>query len=597
MFKIEKIKPLLPFVIIIILTALFYSPLVKHINNISLDDDWLAVYFHHYFIRDSILSYGQLPFWSPYICGGYPIAQYPEFPLCSPLITSSLFFGEVAGTKVNILFFYLAGALGMYYLAKNILGYSVLSAMYSSLILTFSSWLPWAAKDGNYIEMYYFLFPLMLGLMLKAFKTGRKKYLIFFAFVLSLVIFDGNVAFLAIILFLMIYAFMECFKISRKRLKLDFLTMILLGGGALLAVLIAMVKAAPMAQLLLYNSRGIDDYASASSLAYTFRGLSGSLTRSAPLLKMPFPEPRIFIGIIPLLMSFGYLIVKPLKSFKWAAALAIAVLLAMGSNAFIDLFKLLWRLPLYHSMHKPAKYYDFFIIFNIAILSGGFLNHLLRLKRFKKEASLAVFLIMAVSLTVLYAKNVKTNSQVFIGKKPLLEKKEEFYQIKGLGLKRYSARTPKSNFYFNILRNIGTIDWKTNIKLGEFAEPKYFVDKEDNLTPNSSYKGEVFFTKGENTAFLRYFSPNKIIIDIEVVSSDRLIVNQNFHKNWQAGEFKVINNQGLIGVDIKQPGKYAVALRYRDKGAVVGGVVSILTIFLLFGLLLIDKFKRKLPVK
>ena len=567
-----------PYIIIVVTIFIFCLPIFTPLDTISMDDDWLTVYFHHNFIRNSILQFHQMPLWSPYICGGYPVEGYPEYPMFQPLVLSSLILGEVIGLKLNVLLFYLVGAISMYYLTRKVLAYSQAASLYSSMLLVFSSWLPWATKDGNYIEMYYFLFPMIITLYIKAIRANQKKYLIYLACLLSLIIFDGNVVFLAVVLFLFIFAFLNIFTAANKKIHLRPSSLFVLIPFCILALGLAGVKIVPMIKMLIYDNRSIDDYHIATALSYTFSGLKSSLLNQVTANKGPLPESRIFIGAIPLCLAIASIISRPIRNIKWIIALFIAVLLVMGHNAPVDIFRWLWHAPLYHSMHKPAKYYDFFIIFNIALLGGSFISSLQNLGGIKKAIQIGIILVSFSALVPIYVINRETNADAFIHKKPTIKQVEMFYQIEGQGLPRYDSRTPKSNYYFNLLRNIGTIDWKSNIVYPENAEPRYYVDIKDNLIQNNYYQGEVFCDKSGNRATIDYFSPNEIVIDADMLTSGIVVLNQNYNKSWYSSQYQLFSYNGLIGIRVDSSGHHAIKLQYSHRNLIAGAIVSLFSI-------------------
>jgi len=227
-------------------------------------------------------------------------------------------------------------------------------------------------------------------------------------------------------------------------------------------------------------------------------------------------------------------------------------------------------------MHKPLKYYDFFIIFFLAIMAGGFLSWALNKKKntLLRAGAVAAALF---SLAWIFFFNLPTNAQVFVHRKPDTTK-ESFHQIKGLDLPRYDPRTFHSNYYFNLLRNIGTIDWKANIPFGEHATPKFIVDAHDKLIPNPDYRGEAYFREPLNKAQLIFLSPNRIMVQAEVAVPDILIVNQNFHNNWQSQGFRVLSAEGLLGVVIERKGTHTIVFEYHSGGFLIGAVLTILTL-------------------
>ncbi|MBL7197351.1 MAG: hypothetical protein ISS47_04580, partial [Candidatus Omnitrophica bacterium] len=95
-----------------IVTILFCLPLFKNIHYLSTNDEWFNAFTFNHFSRICILKYHQLPLWSPFSGGGFPIIGRAYLGFLSPLFTFVLIFGEVVGLKVVVLVIYLAAATG-----------------------------------------------------------------------------------------------------------------------------------------------------------------------------------------------------------------------------------------------------------------------------------------------------------------------------------------------------------------------------------------------------------------------------------------------------------------------------------------------------
>ena len=134
---------------------------------------------------------------------------------------------------------------------------------------------------------------------------------------------------------------------------------------------------------------------------------------------------------------------------------------------------------------------------------------------------------------------LQSDTYNFVAPAEYFAPKESFFNIKGLDLQRNREEPFRSVTYFNLVRNIGTIDWHTGIPIDENAIPKYFVDRENNYIPNPEYRGEVFFPEMEpslpssetNTA-TGVFRPNSVTIEVNIREPGILVVNQNYHRDW-----------------------------------------------------------------
>jgi hypothetical protein len=75
----------------------------------------------------------------------------------------------------------------------------------------------------------------------------------------------------------------------------------------------------------------------------------------------------------------------------------------------------------------------------------------------------------------------------------------------------------------------------------------------------------------------RRWSPNAIDVDVTLTRPGQLRVNQNYHPGWKSDVGAVYSDHGLIGVRLPA-GSSRVGLRFRPRSAIVGGMVTILSI-------------------
>ena len=145
--------------------------------------------------------------------------------------------------------------------------------------------------------------------------------------------------------------------------------------------------------------------------------------------------------------------------------------------------------------------------------------------------------------------------------------------------------------YELLLQNIGKLNAYTNIHLGEYAAPKYYIEwnKVNSLDPknytwhsNPDYKGEIYFLHHPgNKAEFQYFSPNKLIAKVSVLKADTLIINQNYDKSWKSDLVKPSSYNGLLAINLDKRGEYLVKFNYVPVSFYAGLGVSLATLIFL----------------
>lgn len=89
-------------------------------------------------LRISILEYGQFPAWNPWMAGGIPLWQNPQFGLFSIQSVLAILFGTVIGIKLAYIAYALLGFWGMYLLSRRVFNSERLRAVLVSYIWVFS---------------------------------------------------------------------------------------------------------------------------------------------------------------------------------------------------------------------------------------------------------------------------------------------------------------------------------------------------------------------------------------------------------------------------------------------------------------------------
>ena len=302
------------------------------------------------------------------------------------------------------------------------------------------------------------------------------------------------------------------------------------------------------------------------------------------------------MGVLPLALC-GVAFVLYFKELKrFIILLGIFTLLAMGSNAPINLCDIIKRFPIFDAMHFPIKYFNLFIVFTICIGAGKSLQ-LLKEWRGKIGTRIAGLAIIFLGVGPLFIGNLKVQNSMFPDEMPRIEKEKNFFHVQFYQT-QYHRRPDNANQYFNVLRNVGTIDSYVDIYISRSAVPKYIVSKDNQQVPNPHYRGEVFFLDDVNQAELVYFSPNKILVKATVYRPGLLLINQNYDKNWRTNvghlePYKLKEglrenklNKGLLAVRIANKGDFLVQLSYSVPAFYIGLVISCATFVVLVVLLI-----------
>src|SRR3990167_6572682 len=88
-------------IIFVLLSIIFTFPLFLETNRIGIVN-WDLWLFYNEAARVNTLEYKQMPFWSPYSCGGNVLLAHPESQFFSPMTLLNLLYGTILGIKISI---------------------------------------------------------------------------------------------------------------------------------------------------------------------------------------------------------------------------------------------------------------------------------------------------------------------------------------------------------------------------------------------------------------------------------------------------------------------------------------------------------------
>ena len=582
--------------IILALTISFSLPLLHHPLDMVGETDWLQKASYLAAGKHSLLIYKQFPLWTPCFGGGYPFMGHPENMFYNPLLLALTLGGnEWLTMKMIAALAYCAGGAGMYLWTRKAIRYSIPGAFFSSLLFSFNSYLPFHTCTGNFMESTYYYLPLLMFLL---FLAGKNlKWTIGAGLILAYnILGDGGLQvpnmFLFLALFYLSGAILPPKDNARKAgRKLNALLL-----SFALAILFSSIKLVPVAELLRDSPRRMESYERAAEGSAGLKTLSASLLSRGPFKRdrqptFPdgsFADSTIYFGIIPLFFSAAAFILSWRKTRIFLPPLIVFTLLTMGNKSPVDLFRVLWHLPVYCSLRMPNKYFAFFIAFTVSATAGAVVPGPSK----KRPLNLLVISVAILSSLSLFTATIPYHISLTSGPPPLKSRHTFFHVLS----EREDGRHHRyeDDQYYLVLEGIGKINWYGNIYLGENAVPKfrYRYPDEKRGRFNPAYRGETFFLRGLSGAEIERWSPSILEVSVNVRENDVLIINQNYNRNWKSSMGRVIDYEGLLAVGGLPTGEHEVKLYFDPASFKIGAVISSLSLLVALVWLFLPKKKQ-----
>ena len=564
--------------------------------------DWQQVYFHQASARDSYLGGGGLPFWSPYVNGGFPLTAHPYDPSFSPLLLSTLVFGEFYAPRINTALAYFAGAAGMALLAGRVLGFSPWGVFAATLVYVCSGWLPARLFGGNYWEVFHFLFPLAAYCLAQS-RAGMRSFLLL-AVLLYLFICEAGFVFPAAVFFLGVLClagegfFSPDSRAKRMSLLLFLLMAVIFSCG------LGAIKISQLWTLITVDPRPVDylvkrpenpmsyfQLIAPEGLAafwkefFRVKMIPAAMTVPAseglPLLRPQY----IGCGFMPVVLGVAAFIRAPRRFYGAFAFFVIATLFTIGQYMTIDFFRPFTHLPVFSAISCTFKVFNYYMFFGVCILCGGFF-HLASGPDHPKIRRILLTVLLIAAVAPPLSQHRKIFSNTFVHDPPVVQKKTGFFQVD-----RYPL-------YIGYKSGLGIVEWFSSLHMPANAQPRFMVDESTlEIQDNSEYKGEAWLAKGEGKILKAVFDYNRIEIVAETEAAATIALNQNYSTGWKSSHGRVKKMEGLLAVDLPTKGRHEIQLSYFPAKGAVFFAVSLVFFALTIYLFINPKFfkERKRP--
>lgn len=596
-------RRLIPLAAIVLVGAFMALPMFARMDRLPnmIMNDWGEVYFHQAAARESVLSGAGIPFWCPYVNGGYPLASHPYDPSLSPLFPITLVFGEVAGTRILLFLVFLAGLWGMWASSRRIFNYSPLEAFAATSVYAASGWLPMRFFGGNFNECLLYAFPALAFCISKG--RASRGFAVLAGLILYTMMAQGKYVYPVSIFYLLLWWAVE--RVFSRGLKSDERTFSFYAicAGIVISCLLGITRIYLLGEIISLDSRNYD-YSMMNSNSSLYESLyyiyhffirihdfsnetlvmNGQMYVSVANNMYRLENKYIGCGILALIFALIWLVANFGGKNKGLSILSILTALLAVTNYFpIDIYRPLGFLPVFHNIKYPAKYFNYFLLLFIAIGVGGFFNafcgHL------KKDLRSAAALVLLVFLVL---PGMWRNSSIiplaFTHPRPARwVKADAFFNV------------DYGDLYPNLLQGYGLLrHWCGNIVLSTSVVPAFLCTKTarqvgtivrcaGQYARNPAYSGEVGLENGYGAVSDFKTGYNRTSFFVSLFGPDTVIVNQNWASGWKTDRGIVTRKNGLLAVRFDKPFSGPVTLSYRPPH--IGWVLA-LNLLAVLGLLL-----------
>jgi hypothetical protein len=540
--------------------------------------------------RTTLLDFGQLPLWNPYLGGGVPLIGNPMRRPLAPNSLAPLLFGTIAGIKINVFLYMLIGQLGMYALARNErLGRS--AAALAAILFSLGGCFAQHLTHGHYEWLAFWWLPLVVLALHRAAERWSLSRVIFGGIALALLFMDGGPYEITYSLLLLgPYALLLSLR-DRSPHPIG-----AAGAFVLIALALTAYQLLPVTEGVLQLPRATPtDRAfygapwKPGALEILFRSYLSRVQHHDPEQWMSFAlNVGCYVGLVPLLLALVGLVRDRARVWPLGVAGLSFVWISLGPAAPWDVWALLHHLPVLSSLQVPSRL-NTLVLFCLALVAARGLEAIRSWT--PRGCASAVLAVVVIDMIMVNAPIFEAGFSV----RPLdHEPRGRFEQY---SVSPYSSKYPGSTLlpiyphwpnaaYPAILENAGVIHSQRALRYPRNA-----------LACRPPKCVHEIWSRGDDVEVVRVdFTPNRVTID-SAGAGGTLLVNQNFHTGWrvEGGLGGTKNLDGLLAVDVG-PGPQTVTFTFLPSSFLIGAGVS-LTAWTLIALALTRARGRDAPEK
>jgi hypothetical protein len=545
--------------------------------------------------RRTLLDYGQLPGWTPWVKGGEPLDAHPLQPLASPAFLAMLAFGTLPGIKLWVVVRAFAALFGSYLLGRR-LGLGQLGAVTLALVFGLASTYPLRVGHGHWNLQAAAYLPLLMHASLGAVEPAAWRARALAAVWLALLFVEGGPY--AYAMGALLVGALGAVELARRRWW-GVAALALVGA---LSLGLAAVKLAPVLEAYGGGVRnvvyGTEGFVAGDFYRPSFQVSAAEFLWQALLARDQAGHPgktfmtfSINVGAYVGWLGLACVAAGVLFGGKVGRVTLLLCLpflwIALGSTAPLNLWALLHELPVWRSMMLPSKFTACYLL-GFAVAAGAGIDGVRR--RFATtpaRRALLATLVVALGVDLFWVSRPIFAYAFPI--EPIAVEPGPFHQLETSPFadelhrraERHGSlpRRPRRQVYSlssdlpAVMANVGTLDTYTGQPFRNFAQ----ADEGDTLGL-TQLRGAA----GEPPRLV-FWSPNELRVTVDPARGGWLLVNHNFHRGWTAtgdgAPIETRRHRGRLAAVLPE-GVREVSFRYRSRSARLGAALSLLSLAL-----------------
>jgi hypothetical protein len=522
----------------------------------------------------SLKRYHELPWWNPWLGGGFPAWAYVEGAtnFISPYLPFYLLLPLQVAERFEILGATLTGLVSAYLLAGRVTRSAALRALVAVAYAVNGRW-ALQVSVGHSWHMQYAWLPLALYFFDISLDPGKRRYALATGGVLAIIVYMGGIYPLPhVALLLVLYAATSA-VVNRAWEPIRALVVASLSG-----IGFAAPKLFPMVDLMLRYPRKIDSIEAIDLGQLTTMLTDPNQSYAQAPVAVPhwgWHEYGIYVGTgVALAMVVGFVFARTGKAVAFKVAGLAFLLLGMGAFHSHAPWTLLHQFPVFSSQHVPTRFLYPAVLLLMLAFVGFAASPLDRLIAFNGWVDLLLLLpVCAVALDITSVGR-KSTEHAFYMEAPPIKPNPEFHHLTASPY-NYVPGDWAGASLLATFANVGII--------GSYGLPPLEPGAIAASAPE--FRGEAYVVgpPGAGSAKVVHWTPNTATIEYSRTAAGSLLVyNMNFDPSWRADGKPAIDYRHAVAIPLAR-GTGRLEFSYYPRTLNWGLAVFALTCALAFG--------------